>query len=138
MTHRTNKNSVNFSEIFGTAMLQKECLLFVLVSALDVFMTYILLSHGGGQFVESNPVARFFIHGWGAKGMVYFKFATVAIVCFLAQIIARHRPQTARYLLLGATALVAGVVIYSLALLLRHGNEFIEIGFKHSWAGWLA
>lgn len=96
--------------------------MFVLVSALDVLMTYILLSQGGGRFVEANPVARYFIHGWGPRGMVYFKFATVAFVCVLAQIIARHQPRAARGLLLGATFLVAVVVIYSFSLLIRHGE----------------
>ena len=109
-------------EILGVAALQQETLLFVLVSAMDVFMTYILLSQDGGQFVESNPVARFFIYGWGVKGMVYFKFAMVAFVCVLSQIIARHRPRTARWLLLGATAVVALVVAYSLKLLVLHGK----------------
>ena len=111
---------------FGAAALQQETLLFVLVSALDVFMTYILLSQGGGRFIESNPVARFFIYGWGVKGMVYFKFAMVAFVCVLSQIIARHRPRTARWLLVGATMLVALVVVYSLRMLVLHG-EFGEI-----------
>ncbi len=120
-------------------MLQRESLLFVLVSALDVFMTYILLSHSGGQFVESNPIARFFIQEWGPKGMVYFKFATVAFVCFLAQVIVRQRPQAARALLLGATALISVVVIYSLTLLLRHGDVFIDdVGFIKPVIQWWA
>ena len=114
--------------LFGTAALQHETLLFVLVSALDVFMTYILLNQGGGQFVEGNPVARFFLHEWGPKGLVYFKFSTVALVCVLAQIIVRHRPVAARWLLLGATALVATVVIYSLMLLMRHRVSPSDLG----------
>ena len=103
--------------------MQQESLLFVLVSALDVFMTYILLSQSGSVvFVESNPVARYFIAGWGPKGMIYFKFAMVAFVCVLAQIIARRKPRVARWLLLGATGVVSVVVVYSLRLLLMHGN----------------
>jgi hypothetical protein len=54
--------------------------------------------------------------------MVYFKFSMVAFVCVLSQIIARYRPRSARWLLLGATALVFVVVVYSLRLLLQHGN----------------
>lgn len=108
-------------EILGSVTFQQESLLFILVSALDVYMTYILLSQGT-VFMESNPVARFFIAEWGPKGMVYFKFSMVAFVCVLAQIISRQKPQYARWLLQGATALVAIVVVYSLTLLLKHGN----------------
>jgi hypothetical protein len=119
---------ITLRDILGTAAVQQESLLFVLVSALDVFMTYILLSHGNGEmFVESNPVARFFIAGWGPKGMIYFKFVMVAFVCVLAQIIARRKPRVARWLLLGATGVVSLVVVYSLRLLLLHGN-MAEIG----------
>ena len=121
------QNSITFREILGTAALQQETLLFVVVSSMDLFMTYILLSRSNGQFIEANPVARFFISGWGPKGLVYFKFAMVAFVCVLAQIIARAKPRAARWLLRGATCLVAIVVIYSLTLLLHHGTlEEIE------------
>jgi len=111
---------ITFREVLGTAAVQQETLLFVLVSAMDVFMTYILLSQDG--FFESNPVAHYFIAGWGTKGMVYFKFGMVAFVCVLSQIIARRRPQVARWLLIGATVVSAIVVVYSVKLLLVHGN----------------
>ncbi len=122
--------SITFRDIAGTAAVQQESLLFVLVSAMDVFMTYILLSQSGSvMFVESNPVARYFIAGWGPKGMIYFKFAMVAFVCVLAQIIARRKPRVARWLLLGATGVVSLVVVYSLRLLLMHGHM---AGFEES------
>ncbi len=112
-----------FASLFGAAAYQQEMLRFVMVSTLDVFMTYVLLRQPGGQFVESNPIARFFIYGWGVKGMVWFKLAMTALVCVLSQIVARPRPLVAKWLLNGATVVVAGVVIYSLALLLRHGDS---------------
>lgn len=116
---RRSPKQVTIRDILGTAAVQQETLLYVFVSSLDLFMTYIMLSQG---FMEANPVARYFIAGWGAKGMVYFKFSMVAFVCVLAQIIARYRPRAARWLLLGATLVVAIVVVYSLRLLLQHGN----------------
>jgi len=116
------QNAITVRDILGTATLQKETLLFVVVSSMDLFMTYILLSRGGGQFVESNPVARFFLREWGPDGLIGFKFAMVALVCVLAQIISRPKPDVARWLLLGATALIAVVVVYSLMLLLQHGT----------------
>lgn len=117
-----SQKQVTIRDILGTAAVQQETLLYVFVSSLDLFMTYIMLSQGGGTFVEANPVARFFIAEWGAKGMVYFKFSMVAFVCVLAQIIARYRPRSARWILLGATMVVAVVVVYSMRLLLQHGN----------------
>ncbi|HEY4262034.1 MAG TPA: DUF5658 family protein [Schlesneria sp.] len=118
----STQKPVTIRDILGTAAVQQETLLYVFVSSLDLFMTYILLSQSGGVFIEANPVARFFIAEWGAKGMVYFKFSMVAFVCVLAQIIARYRPRAARWLLLGATVLVSVVVVYSLKLLLQHGS----------------
>lgn len=122
-----NKRSepMTLRSVLGTATLQQETVLYILVSTMDLFMTYILLSQDGSVFIESNPIARYFILGWGMKGMVYFKFGTVAFVCVLAQIISRRRPRVARWLLLGATALVAVVVAYSLRLLLVHNTPSI-------------
>lgn len=96
--------------------LEREHAAYILVSALDVFMTYILLSYGG--FVESNPLANFFLAGWGISGMAIYKFGAVAIVSVFAQIIANRRLQTARALLNFASLVTACVVIYSFYLLL--------------------
>ena len=105
--------------------LEKETCLFILASALDVFMTYRLLwlsqqQDGGTVFVESNRIADYFFRDWGFKGMVYFKFTMVTIVCVITQVIARKNLRTARRLLNFATVLVSCVVVYSLILLLRN------------------
>jgi hypothetical protein len=113
---------VRRKSLLSDAALQQELLRFVLVSVLDVFMTYILLRQPGDRFVESNPIARYFIYGWGVKGMVYFKLSLVALVCVISQVVVRRRPLVAKWLLNGATLVVAGVVIYSLMLLVRHGD----------------
>ena len=118
-------NRGGFDWLRGRLPLEHETALFVLVSTLDVFMTYLLLSRrageGGVVFVEGNPVARFFLNHWGVPGLIYFKFAMVAVVCVIAQVVARRKPRTARRLLSLATLVVGGVVVYSLTLLLRHG-----------------
>lgn len=101
-------------------LLERETAVFVLANALDVWMTYLLLTHEEISFIESNPVARYFLISWGIRGMVYFKFGLVAFVALTCQLIARQRLQTARGLLQLATVLVSGVVLYSLFLLLRH------------------
>jgi hypothetical protein len=106
--------------------LEKQTSLFILVSALDFYMTYLLLSYGEEEngesfFYESNPMARYFLD-WGIHGLIAFKFSIVAFVAVIAQVIATRQEHTARALLNFATGLVACVVIYSLTLLLRHGS----------------
>ncbi|MEX2287719.1 MAG: DUF5658 family protein [Planctomycetaceae bacterium] len=113
--------------VFRRALpLERETSLFILVSAIDVFMTYILLRHehpaGEQFFYESNPFADYFFSGWGVRGMVYFKFAMVAVVTLTCQLIARERLAIARWLLLFATAVSCCVVLYSLSIFLRHGG----------------
>jgi len=112
--------------VFGRRLpLERETSLFVLVSALDVFMTYLILRYSAEQrlplvFTEANAVARYFLHHWGIKGMVLFKFGMVAFSVTVIQIIAMKRLETARWLLNLATLLVCVVVLYSLSLLVRH------------------
>jgi len=105
--------------------LQRESALFLLVSALDVFMTYLLLrtsaeDMGGPRFYESNPVPGYFLDSWGLRGVICFKFAMVAVVEVIAQIVALKQVETARRLLEFGTLIVGGVVVYSLMLSLRH------------------
>ena len=103
--------------------LETETCFFILASALDVLMTYLLLSHGP-EFQESNQIAAFFLARFGFKGMVYFKFALVAFVTVIAQVIAKSRPTTARWLLIVGTAATAAVVIYSVILWVRFTGYF--------------
>ena len=103
----------------GHLPFERETSVFILVSMLDVFMTYILLR--SGHFRESNPIADFFIRHWGGKGMIYFKLSMTAFVCVLSQIIALKKPASAEFILKIGTLIVGCVVIYSLVLLIRSG-----------------
>jgi hypothetical protein len=104
--------------------LEYETALFVLASALDVIATYYLLRHPKILFVESNPIARYFIYSWGIKGMVGFKFTLVAFVAAICQIIARTDPAVARRVLHFSTLIVGAVVVYSV-LLMQRGQYWI-------------
>jgi hypothetical protein len=100
--------------------LSGEVLLFFCFSIADAVLTLKLLARRGPtQFVESNPIANFIIGHWGPKGMVYFKFAMVATVFLIVQIIAHKRIETARKLLHFAILAVGAVVAYSAVLYLR-------------------
>lgn len=106
------------SLLFGTIHHQTETLLYVLLSAVDLLITWFLLrqSHEGFQFIESNPVARYVLNHWGIQGMVYFKFGMVAVVCVVTQTIARWKPRTARLVLWFAIVVMLYVVVYSVRL----------------------
>ena len=103
--------------------LETETCFFILANALDVFMTYLLLSHGP-EFQESNQIAAYFLARFGFKGMIYFKFVLVAFVTVVAQVIARTNPTTARWLLNAGTVITAAVVIYSAFLWIRFTGYF--------------
>ncbi|MBX9638177.1 MAG: DUF5658 family protein [Mycobacteriaceae bacterium] len=104
--------------------LEAETALFILASLMDFVMTWLLLNFqsesGRVWFVESNPVARYFLYSWGFDGLIAFKFAAVALVVVICQVIARSRPPVARKLLQFATVAVMAVVVYSAVLLVRH------------------
>jgi hypothetical protein len=103
--------------------LEVETGLFIVASALDVFMTRYLLNHSPignhSSFVESNPIARYFLDSWGPDGLTWFKFGLVALVSLICQIIARRKIEVARRVLHFATVVVMAVVIYSIVLMVQ-------------------
>ena len=100
--------------------LPTETVMFCIVSALDVIMTYGLLVRDDMNFVESNPFAGYFLDRWGIEGMVYFKGVMTLVACGIAQIVARKELALARQLLAIMTLIILGVVIYSVWLQFRH------------------
>ena len=98
---------------------------FVLASALDVALTFQVLHYSNndlthGTFVESNPIAQWFISHWGFRGMAGYKLLMTLIVVVIAEFVGRQKPLVARMLLWGGTIVVAMVVIHSIRLLLAH------------------
>ena len=109
----------------GELPLETETCRFVLISLFDLFMTFLLLyfSNRGmmrNVVVESNPVARYFISGWGTMGLVWFKIGMVTLIVLATKVVATRRPSVAQLLLNGATLFVGSVVVYSAYLLLQN------------------
>lgn len=107
----------------GRLPLESETGLFIMVSTLDVIMTWYLVKSAGDNhtwFVESNPFARYFWDRWDFDGLVFFKFGLVALVSVICQIIARQKIDVARRVLYFATLMVTSVVIYSVILMVQH------------------
>lgn len=101
----------------GHLPLEKETSAFILVSVLDIFVTYLLLRTG--RFIESNPVADYFIRHWGENGMIYFKMAMTAVVCVISQIVALKKPGHGEFILKIGILIVGTVVIYSIVMFIR-------------------
>ena len=96
--------------------LQNETTIFILISVLDIFTTYVLLRFGA---IESNPLANYVLQFWGFRGMIAFKLMIVAVVCIIAQLVATRKPPTARFLLVTGSVLTGAVVIYSVSLFIN-------------------
>ena len=97
--------------------LETETVVYIFISALDLFVTWMMLR--SGNFHERNPLARYFLDHWGPKGMIYYKFSIVAIVTMSAQGIALKKLATARFILILGSIVSGAVVVYSIALFLR-------------------
>jgi hypothetical protein len=104
--------------------LERETCLFALASALDFLMTWSLLGFQGPsdevEFVESNPVACFFLSNWGLIGLVGFKLAMVCVIAAVCQAIASRRIGAARRVLQFAALAASLVVVYSAGLMIQH------------------
>jgi Domain of unknown function (DUF5658) len=126
MSHRDRISPIR--ALYGTVRhrlpLEIETTLFIVASALDVFMTRYMIAHSPSEnhlsFVEGNPIARYFLDSWGPEGLTWFKFALVCVVSVICQVIARRKIDVARRLLYFATVMVMGVVIYSVVLMVQH------------------
>ncbi len=103
--------------LLGQLPMQNETTLFIFVNVLDIYLTYLLLNFGGD---ETNPIANFFFRRWNIRGLIAFKMAIVALVCVAAQLIALKNPRRAKQLLWVGTIIVSAVVVYSLALVVKH------------------
>jgi hypothetical protein len=112
--------------IGGGLRLERETVYFALASALDFLMTWSLLGFHGSAgdvwFVESNPVAGFFLSNWGVMGLIGFKLVMVGMIAGVCQVIASRRVGTARRVLQFAAITASLVVVYSAGLMIRHSS----------------
>jgi hypothetical protein len=117
---RNKKKPIILQDLSDLFPLPQETLILIVVSALDVIMTFSLLTRGDDRFNESNPIARYFLDRWGMRGMAYFKGAMTLLVCVITQIVARKNELLAKRVLELATLIIVFVVIYSVSLHFRH------------------
>jgi hypothetical protein len=103
-----NQQPVRFPDLYAW---------FVLFSAMDVMLTWVILTIGGS---EANPIAREVIDQFGLPGAIAFKFTLIVMVIVICEVVARMRPRVARGLAIAAMAISVMPVIYSLSLLALH------------------
>lgn len=96
---------------------QNQYVWFVFFSALDIMLTWAILSRGGR---EVNPVANEIIQMWGLNGAILFKFSITALVVVVCEVVARKRFGLAFALSITAVIVSSIPVFYSLMLLLVH------------------
>jgi hypothetical protein len=96
----------------GSIPLETETAWYVLLNLCDIIATWALFRRDS-HFIESNPVARWFYHGWGFSGMVWFKLGMVSVVVMIAQVVARKNEGLAQSLLIFGCMAVGGVFLYS-------------------------
>ncbi len=87
---------------------------FVLVSALDLMLTWVIL-HAGGR--EANAIAAAVLQRWGLEGMVIFKFALVVFVIALCEVIGRRNLAAGKKLVSWAVALTCVPLVIAVMLL---------------------
>ena len=87
---------------------------FVLVSALDLMLTWVVLQAGGR---EANALAATILTNYGLEGMVIFKFALVVLVIVLCEIVGRRNRDAGRKLASWAVALTCVPLLVAVGLL---------------------
>jgi hypothetical protein len=100
-------------------ILADETTTFILVNALDLFITYVLLAWPESGGYETNPIARRLFQ-WDMRSLIAFKFgmATVAAVC--CELVAGRNERLGRVVLLSLTVIVGSVAAYGLYLIAIH------------------
>jgi len=117
-----------------TLQYESEISWFVLVSVLDIVLTFLILRYSAegrtrSSLIEGNPIARWILHQAGFAGMAIFKLAITAVVCVIAEFVGTQRPGLGAGLLRCGTLIVAAVVVYSVMLLSRN----VHLPLLHGW-----
>ncbi len=91
---------------------------FVLVSSMDLTLTWMVLQHEDGY--EVNPIAASVIDHWGLPGAIVFKFSLMLFVIIICEIIGRKRDRTARRLARWSVGISAFPPVYTMTLVGLH------------------
>jgi len=93
--------------------------LFILLSLLDLCLTWLLIRYSGGKVEEGNPIAKAWLVRWGWEGMVVFKMGAMSIVATVIVLLTRHRPLVGVLVATFACLALGLVTYYSYGLLMK-------------------
>jgi hypothetical protein len=91
--------------------------LYVVLSILDLCLTYRLLHANGGHVYESNPIANAWLNRYGWAGLTMFKIASMVLVASTTMCISLRHPRAGGGILAFACSALAIVVLYSFSLI---------------------
>jgi hypothetical protein len=86
----------------------------IVLSLLDLLVTYVLLYNFFPEVYEANPVAQWFFLRWNILGMTLFKFSLVASVIVMGEVIERHRRGLGQIIMIFACVAASAVVFQGL------------------------
>ncbi len=89
----------------------------VFVSAMDVFMTFLILYFGGR---EVNKVADYILQRFGIGGMAFYKFILITIVILIIEYVGRKKPTTGRRMAEWSIALTCVPVVIAFVMLIAN------------------
>ncbi len=98
------------SSIWEKSRVESLALCLIVMSLLDLLLTYVLLN-SYAEVYEANPVVLWFFHRWNIFGMTIFKFALVGVVIVASEILERRHRGLGRVILIFA-CIAAAVVVY--------------------------
>jgi hypothetical protein len=94
--------------------------IFAALSAADLCLTWLLLTAGGGEVYESNPLADIVLAKYGWAGLVVFKLTDTLTIMWVVLVLHILRPRISRRVLSVASGIVGSVILYSLYLLYQY------------------
>ena len=95
-------------------------LAFLLLNLADIVLTGALIADPLIDAYESNAVAAAWFERAGMPGMIALKCIMMIIIMIICELIYKYRPPVARRLLKALCVVVAVVVCYSVAIILKH------------------
>lgn len=108
-TRRPRRFATLRALVLEPSAVQGLSVLLLLLSAIDLFVTYGLL-RASSRYYESNPVANWFFQRWNIAGMALFKFGMMGCVIAVSEIVERRRPGYGKFALaVGCAATVFAI-----------------------------
>lgn len=90
----------------------------LLLSAMDVMLTWVILGLPGGQ--EVNAIANMVIERFGLEGMIVYKFVLILFFVLVCELVGRLRMPSGRGLSRLGVCIAAMPVVWSMWLLFNH------------------